>query len=93
LIGTFDWFRGFELGNNQTALYQVSFLLDPLSESAQKWSKLIEVSRVAEWRMMVFLNRCVQVVVLQPRCLRGSSYQPTPVHRGLLASFFFGDTR
>jgi UDP-glucose:glycoprotein glucosyltransferase len=33
----------FEFGNNSTALYHIAVLLDPLSETAQKWSSILEV--------------------------------------------------
>ncbi|KAF5311086.1 hypothetical protein D9619_007791 [Psilocybe cf. subviscida] len=32
----------FELGDNSTALYNVGVILDPLSETAQKWSSLLQ---------------------------------------------------
>lgn len=36
--------RMFELGDNSTALYNVGVIIDPLSETAQKWSSLLHVS-------------------------------------------------
>ena len=36
--------RKFEFGDNSTALLHFALLLDPLSEAAQKYSSLIEVS-------------------------------------------------
>jgi hypothetical protein len=35
--------RSFEVGDNSTALYHVAVILDPLSETAQRWSSLLEV--------------------------------------------------
>jgi hypothetical protein len=32
------------IGDNSTAVFHVAFILDPLSEHAQKWSSIIEVS-------------------------------------------------
>ena len=45
----------FEFGDNTTALYQVGVLLDPLSETAQKWSPLMEVSNRLTQHMELFL--------------------------------------
>ncbi len=36
--------RAFSIGDNTTALYHFGVLVDPLSEAAQKWSSLFEVS-------------------------------------------------
>jgi len=36
-------FRVFEFGDNSTALYHVAVIMDPLSETAQRWSSLLEV--------------------------------------------------
>ena len=33
----------FEIGDNSTALYNVAVVMDPLSETAQKWSSLLQV--------------------------------------------------
>ena len=35
---------GFEFGDPETAIYHFGILLDPLSETAQKWSSILEVS-------------------------------------------------
>jgi hypothetical protein len=32
-----------QYGHNSTALYHVAVILDPLSETAQRWSSLLEV--------------------------------------------------
>ena len=37
------YIRAFEYGNNATALYHIAVLVDPLSETAQKWSSIIQV--------------------------------------------------
>jgi UDP-glucose:glycoprotein glucosyltransferase len=39
-------FTSFEFGNHSTALYRVVVLVDPLSESGQKWSSIIQVRTV-----------------------------------------------
>lgn len=36
-------YSAFNSGNNSTALYHVGVIVDPLSETAQKWSSVIEV--------------------------------------------------
>lgn len=35
---------GFTLGDNTTAFYNFGIIVDPLSEAAQKWSSLMQVS-------------------------------------------------
>lgn len=35
---------GFTLGDNTTAFYHFGIIVDPLSEAAQKWSSLMQVS-------------------------------------------------
>ena len=35
--------RKFEFGDNSTAIFHIGVLLDPLSETAQKWAPLLEV--------------------------------------------------
>lgn len=50
-------YTSFEFGNNQTALYHVAILVDPLSETAQKWASLLEwLSHVPETFIEVHLN-------------------------------------
>lgn len=36
--------RSFSVGDNSTALFQFVALLDPVSETAQRWSCLLDVS-------------------------------------------------
>ena len=44
MYGVFEYLiRAFEYGNNATALYHIAVLVDPLSETAQKWSSIIQV--------------------------------------------------
>lgn len=37
-----DGFRTFEFGDNSTALYELAVLVDPLTETAQKWASILE---------------------------------------------------
>lgn len=37
-------FSKFEFGDNSTALYHLAVVVDPLSETAQKWSGILKVS-------------------------------------------------
>ncbi|KAI3613174.1 glycoprotein glucosyltransferase [Moniliophthora roreri] len=54
LEGTYSCF---EFGDNTTALYQIGVLLDPLSETAQKWSSLLDwLSNVPNVYIEVHLN-------------------------------------
>ncbi|KAK7047284.1 killer toxin resistant protein [Paramarasmius palmivorus] len=47
----------FEFGDNSTALYQIGVLLDPLSETAQKWSSLMDwLSNIPDIHIEVHLN-------------------------------------
>ncbi|KAH7345399.1 UDP-glucose:glycoprotein glucosyltransferase-domain-containing protein [Rhizoctonia solani] len=47
----------FEIGNNSTALFHIGVLLDPLSESAQKWSSIVEwLATVPQTHIHVRLN-------------------------------------
>ncbi len=36
------------IGNMETALYKISVLINPLSETAQKWSTILEVNNIKE---------------------------------------------
>ena len=36
-------YTSFQLGDNSTALYHIAVLVDPLSESGQKWSSIVQV--------------------------------------------------
>lgn len=47
-------YTSFEFGNNSTALYRAVVLVDPLSESGQKWSSIIQVRTVLVFES--FLN-------------------------------------
>ncbi|KAF8812128.1 hypothetical protein BYT27DRAFT_7133469 [Phlegmacium glaucopus] len=50
-------YTSFEFGNNSTALYHIAVLLDPLSETAQKWSSILEwLSHVPEVFIKIHLN-------------------------------------
>ncbi|CAE6460119.1 unnamed protein product [Rhizoctonia solani] len=47
----------FEIGDNSTALFYVGLLLDPLSESAQKWTSIVEwLATVPQTHIHVRLN-------------------------------------
>ncbi|CUA68035.1 UDP-glucose:glycoprotein glucosyltransferase [Rhizoctonia solani] len=47
----------FEIGDNSTALFHIGLLLDPLSESAQKWTSIIEwLATVPQTHIHVRLN-------------------------------------
>ncbi|KAF9269441.1 hypothetical protein L218DRAFT_953049 [Marasmius fiardii PR-910] len=47
----------FEYGDNTTAVYQVAALVDPLSETAQRWSSLLEwISSIPDISIEVYLN-------------------------------------
>ncbi|KAG7094908.1 hypothetical protein E1B28_005714 [Marasmius oreades] len=47
----------FEYGDNATAVYQVAALLDPLSETAQRWSSLLEwISNIPDISIEIRLN-------------------------------------
>ncbi|KAJ8081870.1 killer toxin resistant protein [Marasmius tenuissimus] len=47
----------FEFGDNTTALYQIAVLLDPLSETAQRWSSILEwISSIPDVAIEVHLN-------------------------------------
>ncbi|CAE6344291.1 unnamed protein product [Rhizoctonia solani] len=47
----------FEIGDNSTALFHIGLLLDPLSESAQKWTSVIEwLATVPQTHIHVRLN-------------------------------------
>ncbi|KAJ4473165.1 glycosyltransferase family 24 protein [Lentinula aciculospora] len=47
----------FEVGDNSTALYQMAVILDPLSETAQKWSSLLQwISQIPDTYIEIRLN-------------------------------------
>ncbi|KAF9077351.1 glycosyltransferase family 24 protein [Rhodocollybia butyracea] len=47
----------FKIGDNSTALYQIAVVLDPLSETAQKWSSLLQwLSHIPDTYVEVRLN-------------------------------------
>ncbi|KAK7462762.1 killer toxin resistant protein [Stygiomarasmius scandens] len=47
----------FQFGDNTTALYQLGVLVDPLTETAQKWSSLLQwLSNVPDIHIQVHLN-------------------------------------
>ncbi|KAL0579014.1 killer toxin resistant protein [Marasmius crinis-equi] len=47
----------FDFGDNTTAIYQIAVLLDPLSETAQRWSSLLEwISHIPDVAIEVHLN-------------------------------------
>ncbi|KAJ4470665.1 glycosyltransferase family 24 protein [Lentinula edodes] len=47
----------FEVGDNSTALYQVAVIVDPLSETAQKWSSLLQwISHIPDTYLEIRLN-------------------------------------
>lgn len=40
----YEWcFSSFQFGRRDSSVYEIAVLVDPLSETAQKWSSLIEV--------------------------------------------------
>ncbi|KAJ3728096.1 hypothetical protein DFJ43DRAFT_1085879 [Lentinula guzmanii] len=47
----------FEVGDNSTALYQIAVIVDPLSETAQKWSSLLKwISYLPDTYLEIRLN-------------------------------------
>lgn len=46
----------FDFGNNSTALYRIVVLVDPLSESGQKWSSIVQV-RTAPVLMLFLIHK------------------------------------
>ncbi|KAJ1311851.1 hypothetical protein OPQ81_010312 [Rhizoctonia solani] len=47
----------FEIGDNSTALFHIGLLLDPLSESAQKWTSIVEwLATVPQTHIHIRLN-------------------------------------
>ncbi|KIY66670.1 glycosyltransferase family 24 protein [Cylindrobasidium torrendii FP15055 ss-10] len=50
-------FTGFEYGDNSTALYQISAIIDPLSETAQRWASILRwISALPDVYVEVRLN-------------------------------------
>ncbi|RXW17921.1 hypothetical protein EST38_g7933 [Candolleomyces aberdarensis] len=50
-------YSSFEYGDNTTALYHVAVIVDPLSESGQKWSSLLKwLSNIPDIFIKVYLN-------------------------------------
>ncbi|KAF5330129.1 hypothetical protein D9611_010543 [Ephemerocybe angulata] len=47
----------FEYGNNRTALYHIAVIVDPLSDSGQKWSSMLKwLSNIPDVFIKVYLN-------------------------------------
>nr|GAT58270.1 predicted protein [Mycena chlorophos] len=54
-------YTSFQYGDNTTALYQIAAILDPLSETAAKWSSLLEwISHIADIFIKVYTNPAPQ---------------------------------
>ncbi|KAJ7785207.1 UDP-glucose:glycoprotein glucosyltransferase-domain-containing protein [Mycena maculata] len=52
-----DEYSSFQYGDNETALYTVAVLIDPVSEMAQKWSSLLEwLSHIPDMYIKVYTN-------------------------------------
>ncbi|TFK38220.1 UDP-glucose:Glyco protein glucosyltransferase-domain-containing protein [Crucibulum laeve] len=50
-------YTAFEFGSNATALYHIAVLVDPLSETAQKWSSILRwLANVPDVFIQVYLN-------------------------------------
>ncbi|KAF9027018.1 hypothetical protein BDZ89DRAFT_1102004 [Hymenopellis radicata] len=50
-------YTGFHFGDNTTALYQISAVIDPVSETAQRWSSLLKwISTIPDTYVEVRLN-------------------------------------
>ncbi|KAF7321048.1 hypothetical protein HMN09_00192100 [Mycena chlorophos] len=54
-------YTSFQYGDNTTALYQIAAILDPLSETAAKWSSLLEwISHIPDIFIKVYTNPAPQ---------------------------------
>ncbi|KAJ7485860.1 glycosyltransferase family 24 protein [Mycena latifolia] len=52
-----DQYSSFEFGDNSTALYEMAVLVDPVSETAQKWGSLLEwISHIPDVYIKVYMN-------------------------------------
>ena len=60
---------GFTLGDNSTAFYHFGVIVDPLSETAQKWSSLLRVGIAVSLSVkLYFMRRLLSVVARDTRC-------------------------
>lgn len=52
MLNELSFSRKFEFGDRENALTHLVLLLDPLSEGAQKWIAILEVSRRGDCRIV-----------------------------------------
>ena len=75
------WLRSMEFGNNETAIYHVAVILDPLTSIAQKWSSILSVSVFTICLISYWWNSWLVAVNNSGR-FHPSSPEPCLVHRG-----------
>jgi hypothetical protein len=71
----------FQYGDNSTALYHVAVILDPLSETAQRWSSLLEVCVFLSFGVLK-LTMSFKVAHEHPGYVHRGSSQSSSLYRG-----------